>query len=153
MTGRQQQRLVFALTVVVGLAVATGLVLYSLEQNLLYFYSPTQVVNGQAPADRAFRVGGMVVENSLVYDEDNPMTIYFAVTDYQEQVELTYTGLLPDLFAEGQGTVANGRLRADGVFVAEQILAKHDENYMPAEVLEALEKGSASPIGVRMSPP
>lgn len=151
-TQRQRQRMVFVVTVVVGLAAATALVLYSLGQNLLYFYSPTQVLNGQAPADRDFRVGGMVVEGSVLHDEANPLTVYFSLTDYRSQISLAYTGLLPDLFAEGQGTVASGKLRADGVFVARQVLAKHDETYMPAEVVEALEQGAAEPIGVRMSP-
>ena len=154
MTARQKQRLFFIAVELVGLSVATVLVLYSLQQNLLYFYTPSQVLSGQAPANRPFRIGGMVVEGSVVHDEQNPMTIYFSLTDHYDQIQLTYTGLLPDLFGEGQGTVASGKLRPDGVFVAGEVLAKHDENYMPAELLDALEEQKANPIGIRsMSEP
>ncbi len=146
MSPRQKQRLAFAAILTLGVAAATALVLYSLERNLLYFYTPSQIVHHEAPAQRSVNVGGIVVVDSVEHAMDSP-TVRFALTDTVETVALVYTGLLPDLFREGQGIVATGRVRADGVFVAERVLAKHDENYMPPEVAEALER-AGKPLGV-----
>jgi cytochrome c-type biogenesis protein CcmE len=122
---------------VLGIGGATALALNAFRQNLLFFFSPTQVVNGEATTERAFRLGGMVVDGSLRRESDG-LTVHFAVTDTAEVVEIVYTGILPDLFREGQGIVALGRLTQDGLFQAEEVLAKHDENYMPPEVGEAM---------------
>jgi cytochrome c-type biogenesis protein CcmE len=131
-----------ALAIVAGLAtlgVATALVLNAFQSNLVFFFSPTQVAAQEAPRDRAFRVGGLVEAGSLQRDA-NGLTVRFVVTDTAKTVPVSYTGMLPDLFQEGKGVVAQGRLGPDGVFVAEQVLAKHDENYMPPEAAEALAK-------------
>jgi cytochrome c-type biogenesis protein CcmE len=131
-----------ALAVVAGIAtlgVATVLVLNAFQSNLVFFFSPSQVAADEAPRDRAFRIGGMVEAGSL-RREANGLTVRFTVTDTAKTVPVRYTGMLPDLFQEGKGVVAQGRLGPDGVFVAEQVLAKHDENYMPPEAGEALAK-------------
>ncbi len=133
-----------ALAIVGGLAalgIASALVLNAFNSNLVFFFSPTQVLAHEAPRDRSFRIGGLVEEGSL-QREPTGLTIRFFVTDLAKQVPVTYTGLLPDLFTEGKGVVAQGKLGADGVFRAEQVLAKHDENYMPPEAAEALKKAT-----------
>jgi cytochrome c-type biogenesis protein CcmE len=122
-----------------ALGVATMLVLNAFRSNLVFFYSPTQVAAHEAPQGRAFRVGGLVEEGSLKRDPGS-LTVSFVVTDMAQRVPVSYTGLLPDLFKEGKGVVAQGKLGPNGVFVAEQVLAKHDENYMPPEAADALEK-------------
>ncbi len=127
--------------VLVGLAAlgaVTVLVMDALEGNLSYFFSPTEVAEGKAPADRIFRLGGLV-EAGSVQREEGSMTVNFVVTDMAQRVTVAYSGILPDLFAEGQGVVAQGRIGPDRVFVAQEVLAKHDENYMPPEVAAALE--------------
>jgi cytochrome c-type biogenesis protein CcmE len=126
--------------IVVGLAVLAGaatLVLNAFNSNLVFFFSPTQVFADEAPRDRSFRIGGLVEEGS-VQREPQGLTIRFAVTDRAQKIPVTYTGLLPDLFKEGKGVVAQGKLGPDGIFRADQVLAKHDENYMPPEAAEAL---------------
>ena len=131
-----------ALAIVAGVAtlgVATALVLNAFQSNLVFFFSPSQVASNEAPKDRAFRIGGMVEDGSLQRDA-NGLTVRFVVTDTAKTVPVTYTGMLPDLFSEGKGVVAQGKLGPDGVFVADQVLAKHDENYMPPEAAEALAK-------------
>ena len=131
-----------ALAIVGGLAalgIASALVLDAFNSNLVFFFSPTQVLAHEAPRDRSFRIGGLVEQGSL-QREPTGLTIRFVVTDLAKQVPVTYTGLLPDLFKEGKGVVAQGKLGTDGVFRAEQVLAKHDENYMPPEAAEALKK-------------
>ena len=131
-----------ALAIVAGVAtlgVATALVLNAFQSNLVFFFSPSQVAAHEAPRDRAFRIGGMVEAGSLQRDP-NGLTVRFAVTDTAKTVPVSYTGMLPDLFQEGKGVVAQGKLGPDGVFVADQVLAKHDENYMPPEAAEALAK-------------
>ncbi|MBN8510650.1 MAG: cytochrome c maturation protein CcmE [Burkholderiales bacterium] len=122
-----------------ALAVATMLVLNAFRSNLVFFYSPSQVAAHEAPQGRAFRVGGLVEDGSLKRDPGS-LTVSFVVTDMAQRVPVSYTGLLPDLFKEGKGVVAQGKLGPDGVFVADQVLAKHDENYMPPEAADALEK-------------
>ncbi len=135
MTGRQRQRLIFAVVLLAGIGAAVGLFSYAFRQNLLYFYSPTQVVAGDAPAGHAFRVGGVVMNGSVKHDG---LTTHFVVTDTVKTVPVVYTGVLPDLFREGQGVVAEGRINSHGVFVATQVLAKHDSRYMPPQVARAL---------------
>ena len=133
----RKQRLIIVAIIVIGASVATALIANALKQNLNLFYEPTRIVNGEAPIGRKIRVGGMVVENSLTRIP-NSLTVQFVVTDYAAEVTVEYTGILPDMFTEDAGTVATGVLTEDGLFVAEQVLAKHDETYMPPEVAAAL---------------
>ena len=130
------------LWIVAGLAalgVATGLVLNAFRSNMVFFFTPTQVSGNEAPRDRAFRVGGLVESGSVVRDKD-ALTVRFNVTDTARTIPVVYTGILPDLFREGKGVVAQGRIGADGIFRANEVLAKHDENYMPPEAADALKK-------------
>ncbi|MEJ5211298.1 MAG: cytochrome c maturation protein CcmE [Burkholderiales bacterium] len=125
-----------------GLAVlglATALVLNAFQSNLVFFFTPTQVANREAPVDRTFRIGGMVEEGSLRRDADG-LTVHFVITDRLNRLPVSYKGILPDLFKEGKGAVVQGRLGTDGLFVADQVLAKHDENYMPPEAAHSLEE-------------
>ena len=139
MTPLRRQRFILVGLLVIGVSVAIGLALLALRENINLFFSPTQVKARDAPRQANFRLGGMVVEGS-VRRPDTDLSVEFVLTDTIEQVTVTYRGLLPDLFREGQGIVAQGVLNNDGVFEATQVLAKHDENYMPPEVAEALEK-------------
>ncbi len=134
---KRSRRKVLILAIVFGVAVAAVLGLTAFEENLLYFYSPTQVKAGEAPDTHSFRVGGLVVDGSVNRAPDS-LKIVFDITDNAETMSVEYTGILPDLFREGQGIVAMGSLQADGRFVAQEVLAKHDENYMPPEVADAL---------------
>ena len=124
---------------VAGLGVATALVLNAFQSNLVFFFTPTQVAANEAPRDRAFRVGGLVEAGSVVRDKD-ALTVRFRVTDTAKTIPVVFTGILPDLFREGKGVVAQGRIGPDGTFKASEVLAKHDENYMPPEAAEALKK-------------
>ena len=124
---------------VAGLGVATALVLNAFQSNLVFFFTPSQVATNEAPRDRTFRVGGMVEEGSVVRDKD-ALTVRFNVTDTARTIPVVFTGILPDLFREGKGVVAQGRIGPDGVFRASEVLAKHDENYMPPEAADALKK-------------
>jgi cytochrome c-type biogenesis protein CcmE len=124
---------------VAGLGVATALVLNAFQSNLVFFFTPTQVAANEAPKNRNFRVGGLVEPGSVVRDKD-ALTVRFRVTDTAQAIPVTYTGILPDLFKEGKGVVAQGRIGSDGIFKASEVLAKHDENYMPPEAAHALEK-------------
>jgi cytochrome c-type biogenesis protein CcmE len=133
----RHKRILLILGGLVTLGVAAALVLNALQSNVAFFFTPTQVVAGQAPKDRAFRVGGMVREGSL---QRAQMTVKFVVTDTARDVAVSYTGILPDLFKEGKGAVVQGRLNASGNFVATEVLAKHDENYMPPEAQHAVEQ-------------
>ena len=135
----RHKRLGFIMVGLVGLGLAAWLVLNALDSNLSYFFSPTEVVEKKVPEDHLFRLGGMVVNGSLQRGKE--LTVRFAVTDMANNVDVEYTGILPDLFDEGQGVIAQGRLGSNGVFVATEVLAKHDENYMPPEVADAMEKG------------
>ncbi|MCZ4314413.1 cytochrome c maturation protein CcmE [Comamonadaceae bacterium G21597-S1] len=133
-----------ALAIVLALAalgVASALVLQAFQSNLVFFFSPTQVMANEAPRERNFRVGGLVEQGSIERDAQG-LTVRFKVTDTAHAIPVTYTGLLPDLFKEGKGVVAQGKLGADGVFHADQVLAKHDENYMPPEAAEALKNAA-----------
>ncbi len=136
MTPRRQRMVLIGL-VIAGVAVSAGLALKAFQENLLFFFSPTQVVAGEAPESRAFRLGGMVVEDSIERAPGS-LTLSFVVTDFLHSLPVSYTGVLPDLFGEGQGVVVRGRLASDGGFLAEEVLAKHDENYMSPEVADAL---------------
>ena len=122
-----------------GVAVAAVLVLNAFRSNLVFFFTPTQVAAKEAPAGTAFRVGGMVEKGSVERMEDG-FTVRFRVTDTAKTIPVVYKGILPDLFREGKGVVAQGKLSADGVFMADQVLAKHDENYMPPEAAHAVEQ-------------
>lgn len=124
--------------VLLGMSLATVLALTAFEENLLYFYSPTQIKNGEAPVSRTLRVGGLVIAGSVIRDTES-LLVKFDLTDGAEMVSVEYRGILPDLFREGQGIVAMGKLNDKKVFVADEVLAKHDENYMPPEVADALE--------------
>ncbi|MEQ8246468.1 MAG: cytochrome c maturation protein CcmE [Alphaproteobacteria bacterium] len=135
----KRRRLYFVLAGMSALAVAVALALAAFEDNLVFFNSPTDVYAKEVPQDRRFRLGGLVEEESVAKSADG-LTTTFRVTDLNRAVPVAYTGILPDLFREGQGIVADGHLNADGTFVADNVLAKHDENYMPPEVAEALKK-------------
>lgn len=134
----RRQRLYVVLFIALFSSAAIGLVIYAMRGNINLFYPPTEVVAGKAPVDQSIRVGGMVVKGSVQRATDS-LQVNFQLTDYQASVPVVYTGILPDLFGEGQGAVASGRLNGDGVLEATEILAKHDENYMPPEVADALE--------------
>jgi cytochrome c-type biogenesis protein CcmE len=136
-----------------ALGIASALVLNAFQSNLVFFFSPSQVKANEAPRDRSFRIGGLVEEGSI-RREPKGLTVRFVVTDLAQQIPVTYTGLLPDLFKEGKGVVAQGKLDAEGVFRADQVLAKHDENYMPPEAAEALKNarsGAGKPLGSSLS--
>jgi cytochrome c-type biogenesis protein CcmE len=135
----RKQRLTLVLFVAVFSSVAIGLVIYAMRGNINLYYPPSEVVAGKAPVGQSIRMGGMVVKGSVQRDPDS-LAVRFQLTDFQSSVPIVYTGILPDLFGEGQGAVASGVLNADGVLEATEILAKHDENYMPREVADALEK-------------
>ena len=140
----RKQRLYGVSLIVLLSSAAIGLVAFALRDNINLFYPPSEVAAGNAPADRNIRLGGMVVEGSIERSETSLAT-QFLVTDYEASVSVRYTGILPDLFAEGQGVVAEGRLNASRELIATQILAKHDENYVPPEVAAALEGKSSAP--------
>ncbi|MGH8355516.1 MAG: cytochrome c maturation protein CcmE [Pseudomonas sp.] len=133
----RKKRLLIILAILVGVGIAVGLALSALQQNINLFYTPTQIANGEAPQDTRIRAGGMVVEGSVKRSQDS-LLVRFVVTDFAKDVTIQYQGILPDLFREGQGIVALGKLNADGVLIADEVLAKHDENYMPPEVSKAL---------------
>ncbi|RME33095.1 MAG: cytochrome c maturation protein CcmE [Gammaproteobacteria bacterium] len=145
---RRQRTLLFVTFLVTGIGAATILALRAFDENLLYFISPSEVAEGKAPAGRAFRLGGMVEKGSVEHAEHRLRT-RFVITDFAHRVTVQYDGILPDLFREGQGIIARGRLDRNGVFVAEEVLAKHDENYMPPEVAGSLKQaerdGGAKP--------
>jgi cytochrome c-type biogenesis protein CcmE len=136
MTPKQKRRLLASLLILTGVGIATALAMTALSGNVSYLYSPSAVLEKQLQADARFRLGGVVLEDSLQRVEG--LKVRFAVTDRVHERAVTYEGILPDLFREGQSVIAHGRLGADGVFVADKVLAKHDETYMPAEVMDAM---------------
>jgi cytochrome c-type biogenesis protein CcmE len=140
----KQKRLALILGGLAILAVATALVLTALKDNLAFFFTPSQIKANEAPVNRTFRIGGMVENGSVKRDGVN---VSFKVTDTAQVVNVTYTGILPDLFREGKGVVAQGKLDADGVFRAKEVLAKHDENYMPPEAASAVERANKAREG------
>ena len=139
----RQKRFVFIAVAVVAIGVAVGLVLYALRGNVNLYFTPTQVSNKEVPQGRSFRIGGLVEEGSIKREKDG-LTTNFVITDTYKKIQVTYKGILPDLFKEGKGVVAQGKVEADGVMHAEEVLAKHDENYMPPEAADAIKKAEAS---------
>ena len=135
----RKRRLILVITMMAGIAVAVGFAMVAFNQNLMFFFTPSDVQAGKAPQDRLFRMGGMVVDGSVVRSTKN-VDVSFGLTDNEKTVTVKYSGILPDLFREGQGIIAMGKLSADGEFIAEEVLAKHDENYMPPEVAAAMKK-------------
>jgi cytochrome c-type biogenesis protein CcmE len=136
---RRHKRIGIILVGLAGLSLAAFLVASAFRENLVFFFSPTQVAAKEAPVDRTFRIGGLVEDGTLKRDGDG-LTVRFTVTDTATSIPVVYKGILPDLFKEGRGCVAQGKIGPDGVFQAEQVLAKHDENYMPPEAGEAIDK-------------
>jgi cytochrome c-type biogenesis protein CcmE len=132
--------MIFIGVIAVGMLVSVGFLFKALNENVLYYHSPTQVVDGEAPVERRFRLGGLVVEDSYERAPGSLMA-HFVVTDNAFSIPVEYNGVLPDLFAEGKGVVVHGTLDANGLFVADKVLAKHDENYMSPEVAESLAEG------------
>ncbi len=139
MNAARRRKLIITIFILLILSAAAALILYALRQNISLFYTPTQIALGQAPLHRPIRVGGMVVKGS-VQREKVDLTVRFKITDFKHTFDITYTGILPDLFREGQGIVAMGSLTDPQHFNASEVLAKHDENYMPPEVKDALNK-------------
>ena len=135
------KRFIFIAAGIVVLCAAAAFVLNAFQSNLVFFFTPTQVSNGEAPKGRTFRAGGMVKEGSLVREGNQ---VRFVITDTAQEMPVTYVGLLPDLFKEGRGVVAQGKLGEDGLFTASEVLAKHDENYMPPEAKHALDQAAAA---------
>jgi cytochrome c-type biogenesis protein CcmE len=142
---KRRNKLILILGLLLGIGVIVGLVLYALSQNINLFFSPTEMAQGKAPTHQRLRAGGMVREGSLVRASDS-LTVHFVITDFAEDVKVEYTGILPDLFREGQGIVAQGKLNDEGVFLADEVLAKHDEKYMPPEVTQALNDAQAASL-------
>jgi cytochrome c-type biogenesis protein CcmE len=136
---RRHKRITFIVVGLAGLALAAFLVTNAFRNNLVFFFSPTQVAAKEAPVNRTFRIGGLVQEGTIKRETDG-LTVRFTVTDTAHSIPVVYKGILPDLFKEGRGCVAQGRIGADGVFQADEVLAKHDENYMPPEAGEAIDK-------------
>ena len=146
MTPKRKKRMMLIGLMLVGVAVAAGFALQAFNENLMFFYTPSEVVAGEAPTGHMIRVGGLVTDGSVQRQSDG-LTVQFDVTDNDKTITVQYTGILPDLFREGQGIVAHGRLQQDRLFVAEEVLAKHDENYMPPEVADALKATHDNAVG------
>jgi len=142
----RKKRLLIILGFLAGVGIAVTLALSALKENINLFYTPTQIASGQAPHDTRIRAGGMVEKGSLKRSADS-LDVTFVVTDFNKSVTITYRGILPDLFREGQGIVALGKLNTDGIVVADEVLAKHDEKYMPPEVTKALKDSGQSSSG------
>ena len=138
----RQKRFMYIAIGIAGLGIAVGLVLYALRGNVNLYFTPSQVFNNEAPQGRSFRIGGLVEEGSIKRQQDG-LTTTFVITDTKNKIPVTYTGILPDLFKEGKGVVAQGKMQSDGIMHAEEVLAKHDENYMPPEAADALKKAQA----------
>jgi len=141
----RHRRLIWILAGVAALGIAVTLVLNAFRSNLVFFFTPTQIADGEAPTGKTFRVGGLVEEGSVKREGDGT-TVTFRVTDSAKTIVVSYKGILPDLFREGRGIVAQGSVQPDGSFHASEVLAKHDENYMPPEAAEAL-KRAGQPVG------
>ena len=138
MTPKRKKRMMLIALMVTGVAIAAGFALKAFNENLMFFYTPSAVAAGEAPLGHSIRVGGLVTEGSVKRQEDG-LTVRFDITDTAKTVTVQYTGILPDLFREGQGIIARGQLGDQQLFIADEVLAKHDENYMPPEVADALE--------------
>jgi cytochrome c-type biogenesis protein CcmE len=135
---RRHKRIAFIVAGLAGLGIAAALVLSAFQKNLVFFFSPTQVVAKEAPVNRTFRVGGLVEQGTLKRENDG-LTVRFKVTDTSNSIPVVFKGIIPDLFKEGRGCVAEGRIGSDGVFYADKVLAKHDENYMPPQAGQAID--------------
>ncbi|MEY6431672.1 cytochrome c maturation protein CcmE [Thioalkalicoccus limnaeus] len=142
----RNKRLLFVGLAIGGVGVAAAMAITALQSSVSYFFSPSQVMANEAPLDRVFRLGGLVEDGTILRQPDG-LTVHFSVTDQAQRVLVSYTGILPDLFGEGQGVVTRGRLGEDGVFYAEQVLAKHDESYLAPEVEKALKTAQAHGYG------
>ena len=151
MNPKRKKKLVLLSSMVAAVAVAVGLVLFALSENINLFYTPTQIAQGEAPVGQRIRAGGMVVDGSIKRASDS-LDVEFAVTDFEHEVVVKYSGILPDLFREGQGIVTMGSMNADGEFEASEVLAKHDENYMPPEVEAALKASGKTAYGESSAP-
>ena len=138
----RQKRLVYILVALAAVGLAVGLVLNALKDNVSLYFTPTQVYNKEVPQERSFRIGGLV-ENGSLKREGDGLTVHFVITDLKKSLPVVYKGILPDLFKEGKGVVAEGKMEADGVMHASEVLAKHDENYMPPEAADALKKAKS----------
>jgi cytochrome c-type biogenesis protein CcmE len=141
MTPKRKKTMYIILGALTGLGLAVGLVLYSLKNNVSLYFTPTQVFNKEAPQSRSFRIGGLVEVGSVKRENDG-LTVHFSVTDTARSMPVVYKGILPDLFKEGKGVVCQGKLEGNNEFRADEVLAKHDENYMPPEAKDALEKAA-----------
>ena len=147
----RQKRFMFIAVALAGIGLAVGLVLYSLRGNVNLYFTPTQVFNKEAPVGKSFRIGGLVEEGSLKRDKGG-LTVNFVITDTVKSLPVVYTGILPDLFKEGKGVVARGVMEEGGLMRAEEVLAKHDENYMPPEAADAMKKAIAAKAAAASTP-
>lgn len=138
----RHKRIVLVLGIVAGVAIAAALAMQAFRSNVMYYFDPSQVASGEVKPGQRFRLGGMV-EVGSVNRQSGSLEVNFVVTDFRHQLPVRYTGVLPDLFKENSGVVAHGRLDANGTFIADEVLAKHDENYMPPEVKRSLQKGES----------
>ena len=144
----RRKRLLVVLGILGGVAASVSLAVMASRENIMFYYDPSQVVQGKAPVTKRFRIGGMVVKGSVAR-KSGDLQVRFVLTDFAHQVPVEYTGVLPDLFREGQGIIAHGTMNANGAFVADEVLAKHDEKYMPPEVARALKKEAEKAPAVR----
>jgi cytochrome c-type biogenesis protein CcmE len=147
----RQKRFMFIALGVAGVSLAVGLVLYSLRGNVNLYFTPTQVYDHEAPVGRSFRIGGLVEEGSIKR-QSGGLTVNFVITDTHRSIPVEYTGILPDLFKEGKGVVAQGRVNDSGLMVADEVLAKHDENYMPPEAADAMKKAEEAKAAASAEP-
>lgn len=137
LTAKNKSRLYFVIALLLGVVIAASLIIYGLSKNMVYFYTPTQVINKEAPINKSIRVGGMVVPGSIIKSKSS-LNVIFQINDLKNTILISYDGLLPDLFGENQGVVVTGSLDSKSNFVANEVLAKHDENYMPPEVADMM---------------
>ena len=137
LTAKNKSRLYFVIALLLGVVIAASLIIYGLSKNMVYFYTPTQVINKEAPINKSIRVGGMVVPGSIIKSKSS-LNVIFQINDLKNTISISYDGLLPDLFGENQGVVVTGSLDSKSNFVANEVLAKHDVNYMPPEVADMM---------------
>ncbi len=147
----RQKRFVYIVVALVAVGLAVALVLNALKENVSLYFTPTQVYNKEAPEGRSFRIGGLVEEGSVKRENDG-LTVNFVITDLHKSLPVVYKGILPDLFKEGKGVVAQGKMAADGLMHAEEVLAKHDENYMAPEAADALKKAEVANAAAASAP-
>ncbi len=147
----RQKRFMFIAVGLAAISVAVGLVLYSLKGNVNLYFTPSDIFDNKAPVGKSFRIGGLVEEGSIKREKDG-LSVSFAITDTHKTIPVIYTGILPDLFKEGKGVVAQGRMEEGGIMRAEEVLAKHDENYMPPEAMDAMNKAQAAKAAAASAP-